>query len=237
MPKKEKPKCKSCGTAVEIIFEGDGVQYPVYACPSCGNKNNEWEKWWKEYSLRWKEKDKWENPKDKPSCFLGYFCHKFFEFYKFPYTFDISSPIPYMGKEFTMARRIIAMFDGDAREASLYIKWVFTKKVRNRKKPITSLGFFTMADFINEFKYAKAQSQILKRHTPLPEEYLLWCKSDCPEIFEKHDFKTWNDLNSLVSFIKAYKVDGIEKKAVMEAVSRNMLPVSGNEPDFRKLED
>lgn len=237
MSKKEKPKCKICGLEVEVVFEGKGVQYPVFSCAKCGSSTNEWEKWWEMYSDRWREKEYWENAKDKPSCLIGYFCHKFNEFYGYPYTFDVSNPIPYKGKEFTMARRIIAMFDGDARDAAMYIKWAFTKKVKNRKKAITSLGFFTVSDFINEYKYAKAQSLVLRRQTTLPEDYIEWCSRECADIFEKHDFKTWNDLNALVSFVKTYKTAELEFKAVMEAVNRKMLNVVNGEPEFKKLED
>lgn len=237
MSKKEKPKCKICGLETEIVFDGNGVQYPIFSCPKCGRGENEWEKWWNLYSTRWKENDCWNNNKDKPSCLIGYFCSKFNEFYGHPYTFNISSPIPYKGKEFTMARRIIAMFDGDAKEAAMYIKWVFAKKVISRKKAVTSLGFFTVSDFINEYKYAKAQSLVLRRQTPLPKDYLEWCSKECPALFEKHDFKTWNDLNGLVSFVRAYKNADLENRVVMEAVNRKMLALLGDEPDFKKLED
>lgn len=236
MSKKEKPKCKTCGLDVEIIFEGKIVQYPVFFCQKCGLKTNEWEKWWEIYSTRWQE-NYWDNPKDKPSCLIGYFCHKFNEFYGHPYTFDLSNPIPYKGKEFTMARRIIAMFDGNAKEAAHFIKWAFALKVKNRKKTITSLGFFTLPELINEYKHVKAQSIMLKRQTPLPEDFLNWCKQECANLFEKHDFKTWNDLNALVSFIKIYKTADLEKKVVYEAVNRKMLLVINNEPEFKKLED
>ncbi|MFA5048794.1 MAG: hypothetical protein WC516_07245 [Patescibacteria group bacterium] len=235
--KSEKPKCKVCGLETEVIFEGKGAKYPVFSCPKCGYGTNEWEKWWEMYSTRWKEKEYWKNIKDKPSCLIGYFCYKFNEFYEYPYTFDVSNPIPYKGKEFTMARRIIAMFDDDARDAATYIKWVFAKKVRSRKKPITSLGFFTLSEFINEYKYAKAQNQLLRRQTPLPQDYLEWCKSECPALFETHDFKTWNDLNGLISFIKTYKTADLEKKVVMEAVNRKMIIIINNELEFKKLED
>lgn len=235
MPRKAE-KCKTCGLEVEIAFEGKTIQYPVFSCQKCGIKSNEWEKWWEIYSTRWQE-DYWDSPKDKVSCLIGYFCHKFNEFYGHPYTFDVSNPVPYKGKEFTMGRRILAMFDGDAKDAAVYIKWVFIKKVKNRKKPITSLGFFTLAEFINEYKHAKAQSQVLRRQSPLPEDYLEWCKKECPDLFEKHDFKTWNDLNTLVSFIRTYKTAPIENKVILEAVNRKMLSIANNEPEFKKLED
>ena len=229
------PKCKICGHETEISFTG---YYPIISCKSCGNITDEWKKWWEKYSERWKEDEYWNNLVDKPSCLIGYFCHKFNEFYGFPYTFDAANPVPYKGKEFTIARRLIDIFDGNAREAALYIKWAFLKKVVVRKRPITSIGFFSVSNIINEYKHAKALSIVLKRSSLLPEDFLEFCKREYPEIFEKQDLKTWNDLNTLVSFIQTFNsADMIEYKVVIEAVKRNMLPLVEGRPYFRELED
>lgn len=236
--KKSPVRCKVCGKDTIIEFAGDGVQYPVFSCIEHGVQRNDWEKWWNEYSDRWKDKKYWnKSPQDNLSCLIGYFCHKFKEFYGYPFTFSVSSPIPYTNKDFTMGRRILAMFDGDITDALVYIKWVFVKKVKTRKKPITSLGFFTLTDFINEFKYAKAMKKILKRHTPLPADYLVWCRENCSDIFEKHGFKTWNDLNALVLFIRSFGADGVEGKVVGEAVVRKMLIVKDGIVQLKILED
>jgi hypothetical protein len=232
----KKIKCSQCELNLEIVFEGDKVQYPIFSCPTHGGKN-EWKKWWEEYSTIWQKKECWENVKDKPSCLLGYFCHKYFEFYSYPFTFDISNPVPYKGKEFTMIRRLIAMFDGDAKEAAKYVKWTFHKKIQTKKRAITSIGFFVNSNMVNEYKHEKAQSLLIKRCTMLPEDYLDWCCKECPEIFEKHDFKTWNDLNALVSYFKVYKIKDVEYNVLMEAVNRKLLSQKNGEPDFRPLED
>jgi len=221
-----------------VEFAGDGVQYPVFSCMEHGVQRNDWEKWWNEYSHRWKDKQYWnKTPQDNLSCLMGYFCHKFQEFYGYPFTFAISSPIPYNNKDFNMGRRILAMFDGDIADALVYIKWVFNKKVKTRKKPVTSLGFFALPDFINEFKHAKAMKKILKRSTPLPSGYLDWCRENCPEIFEKQGFKTWNDLNALVLFIRNFGSDNAEGQVVAEAVIRNMLIVKEGIVQLKILED
>jgi hypothetical protein len=231
--KKSGRDCKLCGVKKEVVFEGDGVQYPVFSCPEHGNDRNEWKKWWDEYHDRWKEKRYWDKPADKLACMIGYFCNKFKEFYGYDYTFDYSSPIPYKSKDFIMARRILAMLNANAHDARTYIRWVFVKKVRSTRYTVTSLGFFASAPFVNEYKAAKARSKILKRATKLPVEFVEWCQCNCPEVLESHSLKTWNDLNGLVTFINSYGSDNIENIVVSEAIKRGMLPKNG----YKKLED
>jgi len=229
------PKCKACGAKKEVSFEGDGVKYPVFSCPEHGpDKRNEWKIWWDMYSERWRERRYWDNPADRLSCVMGYFCNKFREFYDYPYTLDVSNPIPYKSKDFVMARRILTMFENDTVDIRTFIRWVFAKKVRTRKYPVTSFGFFANAAFVNEFKAAKARSQVLRRSTPLPEDFIQWCVDNCCETVVKHNLITWNDLNVLVGLVKAYGMSGGEGAVIEEAVRRGML-LEG--PEYRKLED
>lgn len=233
--KKSKNLCNLCGSRKEVSFEGGGVQYPVFSCPVHGpDKRNEWKIWWEVYSERWRERKYWDSPADKLSCVVGYFCNKFKEFYGHPYTFELSNPIPYKSKDFVMARRILAMFQNNTSDVRVYIRWVFSKKVRSKKYPVNSLGFFASAAFVNEFKTAKARSQVLRRSTPLPADFLEWCSNCCTEVTEKHELNTWNDLNMLVGLMRSYDgFTGVEG-VVAEAVKRGMLP---DGPEYRKLED
>lgn len=232
MKKKTKFKC-SCGKDLEVLFEGDFIQYPVFSCAEHGVQKNEWKKWWDIYSERWKERGYWDKAADKPSCILGYFCYKYKEFFGSPYTFTISSPIPYKSKDFIMARRLLTMFEGNAHDIRIFIKWMFAKKIR-KNYPVTSLGFFTNANFINEYKIIKSRSLILKRHTSLPDSFLNWCRNNKPEIFKKQDLNDWNDLNILVGYIKTYGDDSIEGTIIKEAVAQGLLK---DKFSFKKLED
>lgn len=231
--RKKSHSCKLCGAQKEVVFEGDGVQYPVFSCPKHGpDDRNEWKIWWEQYHDRWKDKECWDKPSDKPSCVIGYFCHKFKEFYGYDYTFDYSNPIPYKSKDFIMARRILTMFNADANDAKIYIRWVFAKKVRSTKYTITSLGFFASAPFVNEYKAAKAYSKVLRRSTKLPDHFLNWCQTYYPDVLEVHNLETWNDLNGLVTFINSYGKENKEYCVVREAIYRGMLPEDG----YRDLE-
>ena len=118
--KKSLVKCKICDTDTEIIYEGENIKYPVFVCNSHGIQYNEWKKWLEEYSERWKDKTYWTIPRDHLACVIGYFCHKYNEFYGHPYTFDISNPIPYKTKDFLVGRRILSMFNNNVSDMQLF---------------------------------------------------------------------------------------------------------------------
>ncbi len=232
---KKKNIC-NCGNEKEIEWAGDGtLLYPVFFCSNCGyNKRNEWKLWWDAYSEKWKDDSSWNNFADMISCIVGYFCHMYNEFYNEPYTFSFANPNPYKDKDFIMARRLLAMFNGNAKEIKTYIRWIFSKKIKTQKYAVKSFGFFASQEFVNEFKIAKSRSKVIRRTTPLPNEFILWCKDNCNEIFNLQELKTWNDLNGLVTHVKAYGMDNIEGKVVKEAVNIGLLP---HGPEYRKMEE
>lgn len=230
--RKSAPECK-CGKTKEIEWQGDGVQYPVFFCPDCGPAKNDWEKWWNEYRDAWKDKENWQQKKHQVSCIVGYFCHRYEKQYEQPFAFSYSSPIPYKDKEFVMARRLLTMFDGNAWEIGQYIKWGFEKLI-SPGYIITGLGFFTKPNIANRFKVLRAKRKVIRRRTPLPKNFIEWCKTNYPEIFELQELEVWNDLNGLVTHVKFYGLDGIEGSVVREAVRQKMLPEG---PEYRKLED
>jgi len=234
MGKKKIYKC-ACGLEKEITFEGDGVvEYPVFSCPEHGpDKRNEWALWWNTYKDRWREDIYWDKHAEKLSCIVGYFCHLYQKFYNHPYIFAFANPNPYRDKDFVMARRILNMFKWDAREVRIYFRWVFKKRIRTPKYNIHSLGFFTSQKFVNEYYAAKARSKILKRSSPLPRDFLSWCKQNCAGIFQQQELSTWNDLNGLISHVQSYGEKGVENEVLEEAVRRNML---ADKQTYKKLE-
>lgn len=228
---KKKQFCK-CGKIMNITYEGDGIQYPVFSCPEHGIDKNLWKEWWEKYSDRGLKKEFWKNKRDLPSCIISYFCNQFQKFYNYSYTLDCSSPIPYSNKEFTMARRIITMFGEEHLLIPNYIKWVFVRKVKTKKYPLSSLGFLASSAFVNEYKAERARSQKPKRSSKIPDDFLSWCNENYPETIKNHEVETLNDLNVLIGLAKDKRnVD--EKYIVEEAKRRNIAPKSG----FIKLEE
>lgn len=219
-----KPICKTCGKIKEVTFKGNGIQYPVFSCPEHQDLDkNEWEIWWEKYHDRYKDKECWKSLKDRPSCIVGYFCNEFYKFYGYSYVLDYNNPIPYKNKEFTMARKLMTMFGENYMWIPNYIRWVFDKRVKDRKKAITSFGFFALPDLVNSYFAARASQSVLRRSTPLPKEFLEWCGSTHPQIFERQELGTWNDLNGLVTHVKIYGEEGLEWQIVKEAIGRKLL--------------
>jgi hypothetical protein len=223
----KKPICDKCGNEKEITYEGNGIQYPVFSCPEHGpDVRNEWEIWWEKYSDLGLKKEYWNNKKDQPSCVVSYFCHKYQEFYGFPYVMDYSNPLPYKNKEFTMARRILVMFGEDYLQIPNYIRWIFNKRVKTKKRPVNSLGFFASSKFVNEYKAARARKEKPTRSTRIPEEFLKWCRENHPNVVEYHGLESYNDLNVLVNLSETHGKDD-EVSVVNEARKLGILPKSG----------
>jgi hypothetical protein len=63
--------------------------------------------------------------------------------------------------------------------------------------------------------------------------FLDWCREHYAEIFERTEFRTWNHLNGLITYINLNGHDNIEAKIVNEAVKRGMLP---SIKEYRRLE-
>lgn len=225
--------CK-CGAQKEIEWSGDDIQYPTFSCPNCGPERNEWEIWWSKYKDTWKKPENWDKPADKLTCIVGYFCNKYKEFYNSPYTFSYANPIPYKDKDYVMARRLLVMFDGNARDVKIYIRWVFKIIVKRPSYVVTSIGFLIKPEFVNRFKAAKARNQKIGRSSKLPKDFIVWCAIKHPSIFDRQELSVWNDLNGLVTHVKTYGDNNVESKVVEEAVRRGMLPAG---PEYRNLED
>ena len=133
-----------------------------------------------------------------------------------------------------MARRLLAMFDGNAKMVKNYIKWVFHFKVKNTNYQVTSLGFFVSEKFQQEYYHARSRAKVIRRSTPLPETFLSWCKENIPEIFELRSLSTWNDLNGCISYVKNRGKNDTIKTVLNEAVKRGLLKSAD---EFKRLED
>jgi hypothetical protein len=163
---------------------------------------------------------------------MGFFCAKYTELYGHPFHFDYATTSPYKSKDFIMGRRLLVMFNDDAKAARTYIKWVFAFKIRNTDCAIRSMGFFVSQKFIAEYMQARSRAQVLRRSTPLPTEFVEWCLANTPDVLERWEFDTWNDLNFMVAYVKQHP-DNVEGMIVAEAVRRGMLPQG---PGYAKLE-
>lgn len=137
---------------------------------------------------------------------LGYLCKRYEEYYGMKYSFSFSSTSPTKSYEMVKMNRIVQMLSSDPIILKGYIDWVYDKKVIQRKKKITSLGYFANLGMINEYKFevlSKDASMVIDRTTALSNRYL--------SIVAKYnkDISTYGD----VAFLKMADKDG--KYAIM----------------------
>ncbi len=190
--------------------------------------------WWSSYRFLWQDNEKWEEPKHRISCLMGFFCAKYMEMYGTPFRFKYDTTKPYTSKDFIMGNRLLTMFDGDAKAARTYVKWVFAFKIRRPEYVIGGFSFFVSQKFVAEYMLARTRSKVLRRSTPLPTAFIEWCLANEPDVFELHELENWNQLNGLVTYVKHWGMENTQGRVVMEAMRRGMLPQG---PEYARLED
>lgn len=122
---------------------------------------------------------------------LSYLCKRYEDFYKFKYSFKFNNPAPSKSYEIYQIKKLANMLTSDPQILKQYIDWIFDKKIIERKKRITSLGYFTHTELVNEFKF-KFLLKKITRNTQLPEKYLKIIQSS--SIQEVQKVATYGDL-------------------------------------------
>lgn len=84
---------------------------------------------------------------------LAYLCKKYETYYGLKYSFKFNNPAPSKSYEVYQIRKLSNMISSDPQILKNYLDWVFDKKVIEKKKRITSLGYFTHIEIVNEFKF------------------------------------------------------------------------------------
>lgn len=192
---------KTCGGTFATEFTEDNV--PFLKCDKCSHLIDDWIRWEKTYSVFYNSDDKWNEKKHQMVCLLGLFCSLYFSHYSMKYSLSLSERGLFHGTEMALLRRLMKMLDNDALLTKEYMEWLFTTKVKNRKKKITSLSFMCVQDFIQEFKFAKQRAKIITRNTPLPQKMLDWVNHFIPTIHDHASLKDFNDLNVLLTHYRS----------------------------------
>lgn len=197
---------KDCGAKYEIEHTGLGV--PYLECSGCGHKVDDWVRWAEDYSKYWEEKERWENKRDHLVCLLGLFVSLYKANYGIDFSFSLNERGLFRSAEANQIRKLYHSFDGDAALAAAYIRWVFAKKVVERKRKITSLGFLNVPATLNEFKQQKKKAGQIGRSTMLPPKMSDWLKQNLPDI----PLQDFGDLRNLLQHVKK---DRIEKTKII----------------------
>lgn len=148
------------------------------------------------------------------------------KFYNTEYVFVPQNPNPYGSKECRDAWAILSAFNGDAREVGKYIQWFFKHGI-NKNTNITSFGYLGTPAIIRKYKLHAEKSKYLTRASILPKEYLSWCEDNVPEIFDKYELTTMNDLGALLKYVVTYSgeisSDSAEFQAISQAVKMTLI--------------
>lgn len=84
---------------------------------------------------------------------LAYLCKKYETHYGLKYSFKFNNPAPSKSYEVYQIKKLANMLSSDPQILKDYLDWVFEKKIIEKKKRITSLGYFTHIDIVNDFKF------------------------------------------------------------------------------------
>jgi hypothetical protein len=181
--KKRKPSdCKKCSGKYKLAYNNHNI--PVFTCDKCGDVDLTWHTFFSDYLTLFKDKENWDNPKHHVSCIIGFFCYMYEKTYGANYMFVPRNPNPFSAKECRDAWSLLGAFGGDAHQVRKYLYWVFTKAI-NKNTEIVSFGYVNAPALVRKYVIKSKKKHVLGRESKLPKEFLNWCKSNTPSIFDK----------------------------------------------------
>lgn len=158
---------------------------------------------YKKFFLKFKEIDELPISSWQVAHLLGYLCKRYEDYYGLKYSFKFNATAPSKCYEVYSIKKLANMLSSDPQILKDYLDWVFDKKVIERKKRITSLGYFTNLEIISEFKFKflfNKGGSTISRTDKLPDNILLICAK-----YGMGDIKTYAEL----AFVK--KMPGYEQ--------------------------
>jgi len=103
---------------------------------------------------------------------LGYICKRYKDFFGTSFAISVKGA-PSKCSEIYQIRQIMATLQtSDTKIIKDYIDYIFDKKIILNKVKLKKIGFFITQGFATEFYLDRKQKNIIKRSTPLPQEYL-----------------------------------------------------------------
>lgn len=147
---------------------------------------------YKKFFDKFKEINSLEIEKWQAIHILAYICKSYEGYYNLKYTFKFND-VPSKCTEIFRIRQLSQMMSSDPKILKDYVDWVFKYKIIEKKKIITSLGYFTTTDIVNEYKFKFLFKKMeITRATNLPENIL--------KILQEENIKlsTYSDLAFLI---------------------------------------
>lgn len=118
---------------------------------------------------------------------LAYFCELYKNHYNLDFTFSFKGS-PSKCREMFEISKLTQQISSNPIILKQYIDWIFKEKIIEKKKRVTSLGFLTHPEIVNEFKFKFLFSNKIERTTQLPEKYIAICRD------YKYHLSTYGDL-------------------------------------------
>lgn len=148
---------------------------------------------------------------------LAYFCKKYEQANGVVFRLVPGKKGPTLGKEAADFAKLVRMFYPEnmdelspkfkesAKQETMvkiynYINWMFDYKFRNNLGSVNGTRFFHIPAIIVEFERMYAKVLKSRGATTTFSDFLSWCKENAPQIFERHQLESKQDLE----MIKAY---------------------------------
>lgn len=88
----------------------------------------------------------------RPVHLIGYFCKKYQDHYKVKYQFKFNSPSPVKSYEIFQIKKMAQMLSSEPQILVNYIDWVYSTRVTNSNRRLTSIAFMTVESLLNDYK-------------------------------------------------------------------------------------
>lgn len=164
----------------------------------------------------WKENDSWV-----ALDLLGYFCFKYEECYKKDFIFGPCKN-PFSSKEMKRAAELMSLLV-NKESAKKYIDWAFDVKAKNKGFNIFSIAILTNSWLLNEFNVFAAKKLEKNRTTPLPEDFVEWCKDCAPMIFDNYEVRIIGNVKTFDGMVRQGYANDDMVKIVSEAKKRGII--------------
>lgn len=102
---------------------------------------------------------------------LGYTLDRFKKLYGREYSIAMKGAPGKCSEMFFIRNMIRTLGVSDMNIIKEYVDWVYDKKIIPDNKKIRTFSYFMTSSLVNEFKFQKTESEIIKRSTELPNNY------------------------------------------------------------------
>jgi hypothetical protein len=118
------------------------------------------------------------------------------------YLFVPATPNPFSAKECRDANLLVSSFNKNMDDVRKYLVWVFKTGLGSNAK-IVSLAYVNAPGLIRRYMLSADRKNTYTRNSPLPDEFLSWCKSCMPVLISSYTLETMNDLGALLGYVNS----------------------------------